>query len=69
MTLITSILVLIYKRANDVGYKTAVRRISFELNEFVIRLVVQHLGGDPNQVFRRNHQLDQVFENKPGPYP
>ena len=69
MTLITSMLVLIYKRANDVGYKTAVRRISFELNEFVIRLVVQHLGGDPNQVFRRNHQLDQVFENKPGPYP
>lgn len=69
MTLITSMLVLVYKRANNVGYKTAVRRISFELNEFIIRLVVQHLGGDPNQAFRRNHKLDYVFENKPEPYP
>lgn len=69
MTLITSMLVLIYKRANNVGYKTAVRRISFELNEFIIRLVVKHLGGDPNQAFQRNHQLDQILKNKPKPYP
>ena len=52
MTLITSMLVLIYKRENKVGYKTAVRRISFELNEFMIKLIVQHCGGDPNLVFR-----------------
>ena len=52
MTLITSMLVLIYKRINKVGYKTAVRRISFELNEFIIKLVVEHCGGDPNLVFR-----------------
>lgn len=69
MTLITSMLVLIYKRANNVGYKTAVRRISFELNEFVIRLVVQHLGGDPSKAFQRNHQLDQVFKKESKHYP
>ena len=69
MTLITSMLVLVYKRTNNVGYKTAVRRISFELNEFVIRLVVQHLGGDPKQAFHRNHQLDYAFKKEPGPFP
>jgi len=52
MTMITSMLVLIYKRINQIGYKTAVRRIAFELNEFIIKLVVKHSGGDPNLVFR-----------------
>ena len=52
MTLIASMLVLIYKRANNVGYKTAVRRIALELNEMIIKLVVKHCGGDPKLVFR-----------------
>lgn len=52
MTMITSMLVLIYKRINQVGYKTAVRRIAIELNELIIRLVVKHSGGDPSLVFR-----------------
>ena len=52
MTLITSMLVLVYKRLNNVGYKTAVRRISLELNEFIIKLIVQKCGGDPSLVFR-----------------
>lgn len=52
MTMIASLLVLTYKRINNVGYKTAVRRISFELNEFIIKLIVRHCGGDPSLVFR-----------------
>jgi len=52
MTMITSMLVLIYKRMNQIGYKTAVRRIAFELNELIIKLVVKHCGGDPSLVFR-----------------
>jgi hypothetical protein len=52
MTMIASMLVLTYKRINNVGYKTSVRRISFELNEFIIKLIVRHCGGDPNLVFR-----------------
>jgi len=51
MTLITSMIVLIYKKENNVGYKTAVRRISLELNEFMIKLIVKHCGGDPKLVF------------------
>ncbi len=52
MTMIASMLVLTYKRINKVGYKTAVRRISFELNEFIIKLIVKECGGDPSLVFR-----------------
>jgi transposase len=52
MTMIASMLVLTYKRINNVGYKTAVRRISFELNEFIIKLIVKECGGDPSLVFR-----------------
>ena len=52
MTMITSMLVLLYKRINNVGYKTAVRRIAIELNELIIRLVVKQCGGDPSLVFR-----------------
>ena len=52
MTMITSMLVLTYKRINNVGYKTAVRRISFELNEFIIQMIVKACGGDPSLVFR-----------------
>jgi hypothetical protein len=52
MTMIASMLVLTYKRINNVGYKTSVRRISFELNEFIIKLIVKHCGGDPSLVFR-----------------
>jgi transposase len=52
MTMIASMLVLTYKRINNVGYKTAIRRISFELNEFIIKMIVRQCGGDPNLVFR-----------------
>ena len=52
MTMIASMLVLTYKRLNKVGYKTAVRRISFELNEFIIKMIVRECGGDPSLVFR-----------------
>ena len=52
MTMIASMLVLTYKRINNVGYKTAVRRVSFELNEFIIKMIVRECGGDPSLVFR-----------------
>ena len=51
-TMIASILVLTYKRINKIGYKTSVRRISFELNELIIKLIVRECGGDPSLVFR-----------------
>lgn len=52
MTMIAAMLVLVYKRLNKVGYKTAVRRISIELDELIIKMIVKHCGGDPSLVFR-----------------
>jgi hypothetical protein len=52
MTMITAMLVLVYKKLNNIGYKTAVRRISLELNELIIKMIVKHCGGDPSLVFR-----------------
>lgn len=52
MTMIASMLVLTYKRINNVGYKTAVRRIAMELNELIIKMIVRQCGGDPGLVFQ-----------------
>ncbi len=52
MTMITAMVVLVYKKINNVGYKTAIRRMSLELNELVIKMIVKHCGGDPSLVFR-----------------
>ena len=52
MTLILSMLILIYKRINQIGYKTAKRRFAIELDELIMAIVVQYCGGDPNLVFR-----------------
>lgn len=52
MTLILSMLLLIYKRINNIGYKTAKRRFAIELDELIIAMVVRFCGGDPSLVFR-----------------
>jgi len=48
MTLILSMLVLIYKKINKIGYKTALRRFQIELEDMYIDSFTQ----DPNTVFR-----------------
>jgi transposase len=46
MTLITAMLVMIYKKENEIGYKTAVRRMGIELESLVLAIVVIQSGGD-----------------------
>lgn len=46
MTLITAMLVMIYKKENEIGYKTAVRRMAIELESLVMAIVVIQSGGD-----------------------
>lgn len=48
MTLIVAILVLIYKHANRIGYKTAKRRFTLEVRNLIIAMIVVQCGGDPN---------------------
>lgn len=46
MTLITAMLVMIYKKENELGYKTAVRRMGIELESLVLAIMVIQSGGD-----------------------
>jgi len=52
MTLILSMLIHVYKKYNNVGFKTAKRRIKIELDDLLTALVIQISGGDPNIFFR-----------------
>lgn len=52
MTLILAMMVLIYKMANKLGYKTAKRRLKMELRDLAIALIVIESGGDPKLFFK-----------------
>lgn len=52
MTLICAMLVLIYKHANKIGYKTAKRRFSMEIRDLAIALIVLQCGGNPDIYFK-----------------
>ena len=52
MTLIVAMLVLIYKKANKIGYKTAKRRFAMEVRDLAIAMIVLQCGGDPNLFFK-----------------
>ncbi len=51
MTLILAMLVQIYKKYNQIGFKTAKRRVKMELEDLLTILIVQACGGNPNIVF------------------
>ena len=48
MTLIVAMLILIYKKANNIGYKTAKRRFKMEIRNLLIAMIVTFSGGDTN---------------------
>ncbi len=52
MTLIAAMLILIYKKANNLGYKTAKRRFVLELRELITAIMIILSGGDPSKVFK-----------------
>jgi len=52
MTLILAMLIHIYKKYNNVGYKTAKRRAKMELEELLTIIIVKVCGGNPDIVFR-----------------
>lgn len=52
LTLTLSMLLLIYKKENKLGYKTAVRRFRIELDELITKMIITFAGGDPSLVFR-----------------
>ncbi len=52
MTLIVAMLVLIYKKLNGIGYKTAKRRLFMEVRNLSIAIIVEQCGGDPGLLFK-----------------
>ncbi|MDP4270320.1 MAG: IS4 family transposase [Bacteroidota bacterium] len=60
MTLIASMLLLMYKKLNDLGYKTAKRRFTMELWESLVVIIIKECGGDPslmNQAYFRQFTI------------
>jgi hypothetical protein len=51
MTLIFAMPIMIYRRLNQTGYKTAKRRFATEPDEMTVRLTVIFYGGNPDPVF------------------
>lgn len=49
MTLIVAMLILMYKKINQIGYKTAKRRFNMEVRNLVIAIIIEQCGGDPNK--------------------
>lgn len=52
MTIIAAMLLLIYKKANNLGYKTANKRIAMELRDMITAILIIFAGGDSVKVFR-----------------
>lgn len=51
MTLILAMLILVYKKVNDFGYKTAKRRFAMELEDIIDDYMILRAGGNPNAAF------------------
>ena len=52
MTLIVAMMLLMYKKANSIGYKTAKRRFAMEIRDLTIAMIVVQCGGDPGLFFK-----------------
>lgn len=52
MTLIVAMLLMVYKHENKIGYKTAKRRLSMEVRNQIIALIVIQCGGNPDIFFK-----------------
>jgi hypothetical protein len=52
MTLTVAMMVLMYKKANNIGYKTAKRRFAMEVRDLAIAMIVVQCGGDPGLFFK-----------------
>lgn len=52
MTLIVAMMILIYKKANNIGYKTAKRRFTMEIRDLTIAMIIVQCGGDPGLFFK-----------------
>ena len=46
MTLIAAMLLMFYKRINEIGFVTAKRRFTIEIEDMIIAMAIIYCGGD-----------------------
>lgn len=69
MTLNVAMSVLLYKRANGIGYKTAKRRFAMEVRYLAIDMIVVQCGGGPKLFFKTLKNSDRYcFRPNRGAY-
>jgi len=61
MTLIVAMLIMVYKKENEIGFKTAKRRIEIELQELTLATVVGLTNGDLSKLKCLNINLLAIF--------
>lgn len=54
---IAAMLVMIYKKENELGYKTAIRKMNTEMQKMIILMVVEITGGDIRKLDKYNLDL------------
>jgi hypothetical protein len=52
MTLILAMLILIFKKLNNIGYKTAKRRFYYQLDDLILDMVYALAKRQPDFVYR-----------------
>jgi hypothetical protein len=52
MSMIAAMLILIYKKENNLGYRTAKRRFKLEIRNITMTLIIEHCGGNPKLMFK-----------------
>jgi hypothetical protein len=50
VTLITAMLIMIYRKENGIGFKTAKRRMLIELQDLTLVTIAVISGGDPKKI-------------------
>jgi len=66
ITLITAMLVMIYKKENEIGCKTTIRRMGIELESVVLAIVVIQSGGDLRKTYKSYPKLCKTKSRSPG---
>jgi len=64
MTMIVSMLILVYKKANNLGYKLAMFQLFYQLDDIYGEMLVERLGGDPALSFD-NFLIYRLILTKP----
>jgi hypothetical protein len=52
MTLIVAMMIMIYKKENDIGFKMAKQRMVIEIQEIVMTITVLSMGGNEEDLKR-----------------